>query len=133
MSLRVSGSAGTPSAGVSARQLSRLRNASFASFVLLLVQTMIGIGVNLYIKVPGAAHSAVGLVVQTAIARDRILLAPSIVGLITLILAVVSGASFVDKGQASASLAMAIFTGVALLAYGTNLYLLAARRGTEVV
>ena len=28
MSLRVSGSAGTPSAGVSARQLSRLRNAS---------------------------------------------------------------------------------------------------------
>jgi hypothetical protein len=106
---------------------------------------MIGIGVNLYIKVPGAAHSigdaiskgpaalalhvvlglllvvaAVGLVVQTAIARDRILLAPSIVGLIALILAVVSGVSFVDKGQASASLAMAIFTGVALLAYGTN-------------
>ena len=57
--------------------------------------------------------------VQTAIARDRILLAPSIVGLITLILAVVSAASFADKGQASASLAMAIFTGVALLAYGT--------------
>jgi len=28
---------------------------------------------------------------------------------------------------------MAIFTGVVLLAYGTNLYLLAAPRGTEVV
>jgi hypothetical protein len=129
-----------------------LRRASLAAFVLLLVQYGIGMGVNLYVTVPGADHgvgdaissgpaalsihvvlglllvlAAIGLLVQSMIAGDKWLIATALVGLVAMIAAAGAGASFVDGRRASASMAMAIFTGIGLLAYGATLYLLPAR------
>jgi hypothetical protein len=151
MSMRMSQSAGTSSGGLSARRIGGLRRATLASFVLLVVQYAIGTGVNLYVGAPSGVHgigeaiskgpaalsvhvvlglllvlAAVGLVVQAVIARHWVLTGTSVVGLLALIAATLSGARFVSKGLPSASMAMAILTGVALLAYGANLYLLAS-------
>ena len=71
--------------------------------------------------------AALGLVVQGARARNRVLTTTSVVGLVAMIAAAASGASFVSKDRPSTSMAMAIFTGVGLLAYGSNLYLLSSR------
>jgi hypothetical protein len=135
-----------------ARATTSVRRASLAAFVLLLVQYGIGMGVNLYVTVPNADHgigdaisngpaalsvhavlglllvlAAVGLVVQAAIDGDKVVTAASILGLVAMIAAAAAGASFVDKRGASASMAMAVFTGVGLLAYGFNLYRLNSR------
>ena len=153
MSLRTGQSAGTSIRDLSARQMAGLRRATVASFVLLVVQYAIGTGVNLYVGVPSGVRGigdaisrgpaalsvhvvlglllvlvAVGLVVQAVIARHWVLTATSVVGLLALIAATLSGARFVEKDLPSASMAMAILTGVALLAYGANLYLLASGR-----
>jgi hypothetical protein len=145
--------AGTSVGGLPARQVAGLRRATLASFVLLVVQYAIGAGVNLYVGAPGGVHgigdaiskgpaalsvhvvlglvlvlAAVGLVVQAVIARHWVLTATSVVGLLALIAATLSGTQFVEKGLPSASMAMAVLTGVALLAYGANLYLLAFLR-----
>ena len=136
-----------------ARQMAGLRRATLASFVLLVVQYAIGAGVNLYVGAPSGVHgigdaisrgpaalsvhvllglllvlAAVGLVVQAVIARHWVLTATSVVGLLALVGATLSGTQFLSKGLPSASMAMAILTGVALLAYGANLYLLASAR-----
>ena len=136
----------------SARQMAGLRRATLASFVLLVVQYAIGAGVNLYVGAPSGVHgigeaisrgpaalsvhvvlglllvlAAVGLVVQAVIARHWVLTATSVVGLLALVAATLSGARFVENRLPSASMAMAVLTGVALLAYGANLYLLASR------
>ncbi len=137
--------------GASARQLTGLRRASLAALVLLVVQYGIGIAVNLYVSVPKADHgqkigkiisngpagltihivlglllilAAIGLVVQAVIARHRALIVISVIGLLALIGAAAQGASFVDNGHPSASMVMAILTGVAILSYGACLYLL---------
>ena len=49
-------------------------------------------------------------------------IAASAAGLVAIAAAAVSGAAFVSHGQAGASMAMAILTGVALLCYLANLY-----------
>jgi hypothetical protein len=128
-----------------------LRRASLAALVLLLVQYGIGIGVNLYVTVPAAdrGHSigtaisngpgaltvhivlglllilaAAGLVVQAIRARHRGVIVTSVIGLLALVGAAAQGAAFVGKSHPSASMTMAILTGVALLCYGISLYLL---------
>lgn len=135
----------------SARQIAGLRRASLSAFVLLVVQYGIGIAVNLYVTVPKADHgqslgkiistgpagltvhivlglllilAAIGLVVQAAIARHRALILTSVIGLLALAGAAAQGASFVDNGHPSASMVMAVLTGVAILSYGASLYLL---------
>jgi hypothetical protein len=135
----------------SARQRQALRRASLAALVLLVVQYGIGIAVNLYVTVPKADHghgigtaistgpagltvhivlgfllilAAIGLVVQAVIARHRALIVTSVIGLLALAGAAAQGASFVGNGHQSASMVMAILTGVAILSYGASLYLL---------
>jgi hypothetical protein len=115
--------AGTSVGGLPARQVAGLRRATLASFVLLVVQYAIGAGVNLYVGAPGGVHgigdaiskgpaalsvhvvlglvlvlAAVGLVVQAVIARHWVLTATSVVGLLALIAATLSGTQFVEKG-----------------------------------
>jgi hypothetical protein len=146
------GSAVSPaSRGPSVRQLAGLRRASLASLVLLVVQYGVGIAVNLYVTVPKADHgqgigtiistgpagltvhivlglllilAAIGLIVQAVIARHRALIVTSVIGLLALAGAAAQGASFVSNGHQSASMVMAVLTGVAVLSYGVSLYLL---------
>jgi hypothetical protein len=136
---------------------SRLRRASMAAIVLVVAEYAIGMYVNLYLAVPKAdrgggvgtaisngpallsVHAVVGLLlglaalgvlVQSIMARHWIVIAVSAVGLLALAFASVAGAGFVSTGDNSASMAMSALTGVGLLCYAVNLYVLcpAARR-----
>lgn len=133
------------------RRVSGLRRASFAAFVMLVVQFALGIYVNLYVTVPRADHghgigpaiangpagitlhivlglllilAAVGFGVQAILARQPALIAAAVVGLLAMIGAAASGSSFVGSGHDSASMAMAALAAVGLLSYGTSLFLL---------
>ena len=65
-------------------------------------------------------------------ARHRKAIATSAGGLAAIIAAAFSGAAFVSSGQAGASMAMAVLTGVALLYYLANLLLVGPEySGTE--
>ena len=146
---------------VSARapaSLARLRRASLAVVVLLLAEYVLGMYVNLYVTVPAADHghslgsaisngpvilsahaviglllglSALAVLVLSVVARRPNVIAISVVGLIALAVASLAGSSFTSSGQAAESMAMSVMTGVGLLCYAANLYLLpsAGRRG----
>jgi hypothetical protein len=138
--------------------LARLRRASLAVVVLLVAEYGIGMYVNLYVTVPTAdhghsvgsaisngpvvlsAHAVVGLLlglsalavlVLSVIARRPSVIAVSVVGLLALAVASLAGSSFTSSGGSADSMAMSVMTGVGLLCYATNLYLLPspARRG----
>jgi hypothetical protein len=138
--------------------LARLRRASLAVVVLLLAEYVLGMYVNLYVTVPAADHghsvgsaisngpvilsahaviglllglSALAVLVLSVIARRPSVIAFSVVGLIALAVASLAGGSFTSSGQAAESMAMSVMTGVGLLCYAANLYLLpsAGRRG----
>ena len=73
-----------------------------------------------------AVHAVLGLLMlvagvsvltRTVLARHRRAIVASAAGLAAIIAAAVSGAAFVSNGQAGASMAKAILTGVALLCY----------------
>ena len=156
MTMRASVEADRFTAERSAGRLKALRRASFASLVLLLIQYVLGMYTNIYVTVPSAdkggglgkaisngpaalsVHavlalllilSAIGLLVQAIMARYWTVLAAAAVGLITIIGAAFSGANFTNNGgQDSASMTMAVLAGVAMLAYGTALYLLSSPR-----
>jgi hypothetical protein len=77
-----------------------------------------------------AVHAGLGLplliggvsvLVRAVLARHHTAIAASAAGLLSIIAAAATGSSFVDRGQVGASMAMAILTGVALLAYLVNL------------
>ena len=129
-----------------ARQLSGLRRASLGALVMLIVQFGLGIGVNLYISLPGKGSAgdafsngpllvlhvvvglllvvaAVGLLVRAIIARHGPVIAAAAVGLVAIATAATQGFSFVSDGTNAASLAMALATGVAMLCYAIALYL----------
>jgi len=139
---------------VSARapaSLARLRRASLAVVVLLLAEYVLGMYVNLYVTVPAtdhghslgsaisngpvilSAHAVIGLLlglsalavlVLSVVARRPSVIAISVVGLIALAVASLAGSSFTSSGQAAESMAMSVMTGVGLLCYAANLYLL---------
>jgi hypothetical protein len=132
---------------------------------MLLVQYGLGMGVNLYARVPAAdqgaglaaalgraltsqpavltVHTVLGLLMLVAgvsvltravLTRQARAIAASAAGLAAIIAAAVSGAAFVSNGQAGASMAMAILTGVALLGYLATLLVAgppATGRGTS--
>src|SRR5262249_19110067 len=131
--------------------LARVRLGSLAVLVLVVVQYGIGMYVNLYVTVPRADHGhgmgsaiangpavlsvhaviglllglgAVGVLVQAVIARHLGAIALSAVGLFALASASVTGASFTSSGDPVDSMGMAVLTGVGLLCYAANLYLL---------
>lgn len=137
------------------RRVTGLRRASLAAFVILLIQYGIGVYVNLYATVPagddgkdiGTAISngpaalsvhavlgillilaALGLLIQAVTARHWAVLAAAAIALIAIVGAAAEGARFVSQGAADASMTMAVLTGVALLCYGTALYLLSSPR-----
>jgi len=74
--------------------------------------------------------AAIGLFVQAIIARNRTVIVTATLALLAVIGAASSGANFVDKGQNSASMAMAMLTAVALLCAVTNIYILARPAAT---
>jgi hypothetical protein len=146
------------SAAPSARGLARLRRGSLAVLVLLVAEYALGMYVNLYAAVPGADHGgglgnaiangpaslslhatlglllglgALGVAVQAILIRRWVLVAASVVGLLAMIFASVAGAGFTSTGDTSASMAMAVLTGVALLCYAANLYLVRAPAQAE--
>jgi hypothetical protein len=152
MSLDAGSPSRTLSVSVPARaSLARLRRASLAVVVLLLAEYVLGMYVNLYVTVPAADHghsvgsaisngpvilsahaviglllglSALAVLVLSVIARRPSVIAVSAVGLIALAVASMAGSSFTSSGQAAESMAMSVMTGVGLLCYAANLYLL---------
>ena len=61
--------------------------------------------------------AGVSVLTRAVLARDRRAIAASAAGLAAIATAAISGAAFVSSQQAGASMAMAVLTGVALLAY----------------
>jgi hypothetical protein len=73
--------------------------------------------------------AAIALVVRSVIARHTASIVLSVIGLAAIAAAALNGARFVaDGGPASASLAMALATAVAMLCYATALLLLGFSR-----
>jgi hypothetical protein len=66
-----------------------------------------------------------------AIAGTGPVFAASVIGLLAMIFASVAGTGFTSTGADSASMAMSVLTGIAMLCYAANLYLLrpGIRRG----
>lgn len=156
MSLQAGTEPGRVTSERPAGRVRALRRASFAALVLLLIQYGLGMYTNLYVTVPAgdqgqgfgkavsngpaalSVHAvlgfllilaALGLLVQAVMARYWGVLTASAVALVAIIFAAVQGARFVDQGGPdSASMTMAVLAGVAMLCYGTALYLLPAPR-----
>lgn len=132
-------------------RLARVRQASLAVLVLLVAEYVIGMYVSLYVTVPRADHGhglgsaitngpamlsvhaviglllglgALGVLVRAVIARHPSTIAASAAGLLALAFASAAGASSTSTGQPSESMAMSVLTGVGLLCYTANLYLL---------
>jgi hypothetical protein len=118
---------------LTARRISRLRRASFAAFVMLVVQFALGIYVNLYVTVPSADHghgfwqaiangpagltvhivlglllilATLGFLGQAILARKPALIAAAALGLLAMIGAAGSGSAFTSSGQDGVSMAM---------------------------
>jgi hypothetical protein len=137
-----------------------LRRISVAALIMLVVQYGLGIFLNLYVSIPASdahagffqeiataplaltVHALLGLgLIGTAIllvaravgTRDRLLAVLATAGLTAIGGAFGTGEIFVKNGQPSASLAMAVLTGVALLCYIGTLALAARveRQATE--
>jgi hypothetical protein len=131
--------------------LARARRGSLAVLVLLVAEYGIGMYVNLYGTIPRADHGhglgsaitngpailsihallglllglgALAVLVQAVIARHPGAIAASALGLFALAFASVTGASFTRSGNTADSMAMTVLTGVGLLCYAANLYLL---------
>jgi hypothetical protein len=121
-----------------------LRHMSVTMLVMLVIQYGLGIILNLYIEVPASdahagilteiatappvltVHAVLGialigtgilLVARAVGVRDRLLAVLATAGLTTLGGAFGAGEIFVRSGQDTASMAMAILTGMALLCY----------------
>jgi hypothetical protein len=133
------------------RRLERLRGASMGAAVMLVIQFGLGVGVNLYVTLPAAGRggrgvgqafsngallalhtvfglllvvTAISLLVRAIAARHRPVIVTSAVGLLAIIAAAGSGASFVGDSATGASLGMALATGVAMLCYLVSLFIL---------
>jgi hypothetical protein len=151
-------SAARPASTVAPAGLARVRRGSLAVLVLVVAEYLIGMYVNLFVTVPRADHghsvgsaiangpailathaviglllglAALGVLVQAVMARHPGAIAASGAGLFALAFASAAGASFTSSGHPADSMAMSVLTGVALLCYAANLYLLPlpGRRG----
>ena len=132
----------------------RLRQASLAIVIVLIVQFGLGIGVNLYVTLPAAGrpghaswfgngpllalHASLGMflvlaaifvLVRSITARNRTLILTSAAGLVAIGLAFFFGASFTSKLTNGYSLGMAIAFAVALACYIIGLYAASTRPG----
>ena len=146
--------AAPPSAQKRRSRQARLRRASLAILIVLIVQFALGINVNLYVTLPTAGHpghsswfgngallalhaalgmflvlAAIAVLARAITARNVTLIATSAAGLAAIGLAFFFGASFTDKLSNGYSLGMAISFAAALACYAIGLYALTARRG----
>ena len=156
MTMRASAEADRVTTERSAGRMRALRRASFSAFVLLLIQYGLGMYTNIYVTVPSADKgggfgkaisngpaalsihavlalllilAAIGLLVQAVMARYWTVLAAAVIALIAIVSAAISGANFTNTGGPDgSSMAMAVLAGVAMLCYGTVLYLLSSPR-----
>jgi hypothetical protein len=149
MSLRAESPA-RPSGTSAIAGLAQVRRASLVALVLVVAEYVIGMYVNLYTTIPRADHGhgvgtaitngpamlslhaviglllglgALGVLVQAVRSRRPAVIAWSAAGLLALAMAAVAGAGFTSTGDRTASLAMSVLTGVALLCYAANIYL----------
>jgi hypothetical protein len=115
--------------------------------IVLIVQFGLGIGVNLYVKLPPAGHpghgswfgnglllafhaalglylilAAIFILVRAIMARKGILMVTSAVGLMAILLAAFFGSGFTDKLTDGYSFGMAISFAVALACYAIGVY-----------
>jgi hypothetical protein len=148
MSLRAESPA-RPAGTAAMAGLARVRRASLVALVLVVAEYGIGMYVNLYTTIPRADHGhgvgaaitngpvmlsihaviglllglgALGVLVQAVRSRRPAVIAWSAVGLFALAMAAVAGAGFTSTGDRTDSLAMSVLTGVALLCYAANIY-----------
>jgi len=140
-----------PSAQTTQPRQTRLRQASLAILIGLIVQFALGISVNLYVTLPAvghpghaawfgngpllALHAALGMVLDAIFvliralrARNRTLIVTSAAGLVAILLAAFFGSRFTDKLTNGYSLGMAIAFAGALACYAIGLYAASARR-----
>jgi hypothetical protein len=130
--------------------LARVRRASLVTLVLVVAEYVTGMYVNLYVVIPAADHGqgvgtaitngpamlsihtvlglllglgALGVLWQAVRARRPAVIAWSAMGLVALAGAAAAGAGFTSTGDRAGSMAMSVLTGVALLCYAANLYL----------
>lgn len=125
------------SASTAAAQARHVSTASFALGVLLLAQYILGMAYNLYGTAPTATKSvaissspllathvilgtllilfAIYLVFASIRAGMRIAVVTSVIALLSIIAAWLSGSSFARSGASGASMSMAVLTAVALL------------------
>jgi hypothetical protein len=151
-------SAARPVSTAAPASLARVRRGSLAVLVLVVAEYLIGMYVNLFVTIPRADHghsvgsaiangpailaahaviglllglAALGVLVQAIVARHPGTIAASAAGLFALAFASAAGASFTSSGHPADSMAMSVLTGVGLLCYAANLYLLPrpGRRG----
>jgi hypothetical protein len=131
--------------------VSTIRRASLAMLAILVLEYGIGVYVSLYATVPRADHGAglataiargpaapsthavlglllglgaIAVLVQAIRTRRPAVIATSALGLFAIAVAAATGASFTSTGETADSMGMAVMTGVALLCYAANLYLL---------
>lgn len=137
----------------SKRQLAAIRTGSLATLVILVVQYALGVAESLYGTMPTARHSiglfsggtllavhgtlgillafgGIGTAVRSVRTRHRPFAISSVLAMLALIAATITGFMFLDKGQDGASLGMALATGVAMICYGFNVWVLAHPRET---
>jgi hypothetical protein len=142
--MTTTGSTGQQQAG--ADRTERLRSASFGLVVMLILQFGLGIGVNLFITVKkgglGEAFSngpllavhavlgllillaAIGLLVQSIVARNRVVITAAAIGLVAVLGAAINGSSFLKDGANGSSNGMAVSGLVAMLCYTICLWVL---------
>ena len=134
---------------LSSRQAGRIGRSSFGLVIMLIIQYVLGIAYNLYGTAP-TAHKSIGLfsspllavhvivgillflaaaelLVQAIRARIQVALITSVIGLLSIIGAGISGSGFTRSGASGASMGMAVATAVALLCYTFNLRVFGGR------
>ena len=132
-----------------------LRRASLAILIVLIAQFALGIGVNLYVTLPGAGdpghgswfsngpllamHAALGMflilsaifvLVRAIMARNATLIVTSAAGLVAIVLAAFFGSGFTKDLTNGYSLGMAIAFATALACYIIGMYA-ASTRGSQ--
>ena len=140
--------ASPPKALDPAKARSRLRGSSMGALTMLVLQFVLGVGVNLYISPAkggvGEAFSngpllaihavlgllliiaAIDLLVRAIRAHHRPVTVVSAIGLLAIIGAASNGISFLSSQQNGPSLGMTVATGVAILCYGLALRFLSS-------
>jgi hypothetical protein len=129
-----------------------LRRASLAILIVLIAQFALGIGVNLYVTLPGAGdrghgswfsngpplamHAALGMflilaaifvLVRAIMARNATLIVTSAAGLMAILLAAFFGSGFTTNLTNGYSLGMAVAFAAALACYIIGLYAASTR------